>query len=165
MVKHTSKEEILRLLDQVFDPEIPTLTIREMGMLRGVEISKEGKVTIRFTPTYSGCPATDLIKVDIKAVLQENGIEAFEIIDVLSPPWTTDDFTEEARKKLRDNGIAPPVQATSDKSFVLDSPKIVPCPYCQSENTELLSNFGTTACKALYRCKSCLQPFDYFKCH
>ena len=160
-----TKKKIFEVLESVRDPEIPALTVREMGMLRDIELDEDGKIIIHFTPTYSGCPATDLIKVDIMAALQEAGYKNIEIRDVLSPPWTTDVFTPETRAKLKASGITPPVETTSDKRLLLSPGKTVPCPYCDSNKTELLSSFGTTACKSLYRCLECLQPFDYFKCH
>ena len=159
------KDTIIKLLDQIKDPEIPILSIAEMGMLRDVSIEDDGKVKVFMTPTYSGCPATDLINVDIITLLQENGYDNVKIIEVLSPPWTTDWLSDEAKSKMIATGIAPPLERSSDKGFLLgESPK-VNCPYCKSTDTKLLSLYGTTACKSLYTCSDCLQPFDHFKCH
>lgn len=157
------KEEIYALLEQVPDPEVPVLSILDLGIVRGVEIEDE-KAIIIITPTYTGCPAMDMISVNIKAVLQENNIES-EVKLVLSPAWTTDWMSESGKQKLKAYGIAPPVAKTSDKLSLVGESKLVECPICDSNNTEMLSQFGSTACKSLYRCKDCLEPFDYFKCH
>lgn len=154
MVK--TEKEIREILQQVPDPEIPVLTIEDLGILRDVEYIDD-KVIIYITPTYSGCPAMDMITVNIKAALQEAGIDNFEVKLVLSPAWTTDWMSDEAKEKLEKYGIAPP-RFSDDKSPIT-------CPNCKSENTSLLSQFGSTACKALYRCNDCKEPFDYFKCY
>lgn len=155
--------DVWNLLAEVCDPEIPVLSILDLGIVRAVEqVDQNWKVTI--TPTYSGCPAMNAIEVNIKAVLQENGLEKVSVNTVLSPAWTTDWMTEGGKEKLRAYGIAPPVGSV-DKNDLWSSEKIIPCPQCQSEDTEMISQFGSTACKSLYRCKSCLEPFDYFKCH
>jgi len=158
------KAAVLKVLEQVEDPEVPVLTIADLGILRDVEIADEN-ITAIITPTYSGCPAMDMITVNIKAAMQEAGYQSVSVKLVLSPAWTTDWMTESGKQKLKDYGIAPPVENTSDKSFLLGEEKVIPCPLCDSKNTELLSQFGSTACKALYRCKDCKEPFDYFKCH
>jgi len=159
-----SKSDIMSTLSQVQDPEVPVLTIQDLGVLRGVDI-QNGAITVTITPTYSGCPAMDMITVNIKSAMQEAGYENVKVELVLSPAWTTDWMSESGKQKLKDYGIAPPVEQTSDKSFLFGEEKIVPCPQCDSESTELVSQFGSTACKALYKCLDCKEPFDYFKCH
>lgn len=162
--KTYSDDEIWALLAQIPDPEIPVITIEELGVLRKVEqINNEVIVTI--TPTYTGCPAMKVFEDDILSTLKENSIENGKIKVVNSPAWTTDWIPESAKEKLRKFGIAPPVDGSQDKGTLFASgPKIVPCPQCKSENTKLISQFGSTACKAHYQCNDCLEPFDYFKC-
>lgn len=158
-----TKSEILKLLSEIPDPEIPVITIAELGVIRDVIIDGE-TVEIKITPTYSGCPAMKRMEDDIKEVLNANGIEKIKITMVYSPAWTTDWIPEEAKEKLRVYGIAPPQESTQDKSFLTGKNKTIKCPRCKSENTRLVSQFGSTACKALYQCNDCLEPFDYFKC-
>lgn len=159
------RAHIIEILKGVSDPEIPVLTIEDLGILRDVSTDTEGKVTVHITPTYSGCPAMDMIRVNIKAALQEHSINNVEVVQSLSPIWTTDWISEDGKRKLREYGIAPPVEKTSDKSFIEGETRIVPCPQCDSSNTEMVSLFGSTACKAFYKCLDCKEPFDYFKCH
>jgi ring-1,2-phenylacetyl-CoA epoxidase subunit PaaD len=147
---------------QVVDPEIPVLTIADLGVLRDVVVN-DGHVEIAITPTYSGCPAMNMIAMEIELALEREGIRAPKITTVLSPAWTTDWMSEDGRRKLREYGIAPPIAASSRRA--LFGEQYVACPQCGSQNTELLSEFGSTSCKALWRCKSCREPFDYFKCH
>ena len=156
-----SRDEILRWLDQVPDPEIPVLSITDLGIVRDVEIGE--RVTVALSPTYSGCPATEVIEKSVLDALQDHGIEDVEIKRVLSPPWTTDWITDEGRDKLRDYGIAPPERGAG-KRALLRGERQVACPRCASTATELVSEFGSTACKASYRCSECLEPFEYFKC-
>ena len=144
--------QILEWLSQVPDPEIPVLTITDLGIVRDVDCS--AGVTVSLTPTYSGCPATEVIEASVAATLQEHGVDDVQIKRVLSPPWTTDWISEAGRKKLTVYGIAPPERR--------DRP--IACPRCESSNTEQVSEFGSTACKASYRCIDCLEPFEYFKC-
>jgi len=158
-----SKNEILKLLSEIPDPEIPVITITELGVIRDVMV-KENEVEVKITPTYSGCPAMKRMEDDIKEVLKNNGIDKVKITLVYSPAWTTDWIPEEAKEKLRAYGIAPPEKTTEDKSWLTGKSKIVKCPRCKSENTRLVSQFGSTACKSLYQCNDCLEPFDYFKC-
>jgi len=147
---------------RVVDPEIPVLTIADLGVLREVEVS-DGHVEVAITPTYSGCPAMNMIALEIALALERAGFARPKIRTVLSPAWTTDWMSEAGRRKLRDYGIAPPQAASSRRAlFGLQE---VACPQCGSTNTELLSEFGSTSCKALWRCKACREPFDYFKCH
>jgi ring-1,2-phenylacetyl-CoA epoxidase subunit PaaD len=136
----------------------------ELGVIRKVTI-KHDKVTVNITPTYSGCPATERFKADIREFLTKAGIENIELIMQYSPAWTTSWLTNEAKEKLRIYGIAPPVNGTEDKGFLFESgPKVVSCVKCNSNKTEITSQFGSTACKALYKCLDCLEPFEYFKC-
>jgi len=158
-----NKEEIYEILESVKDPEIPVLSIIDLGILRSVEISQTGELVVSITPTYTGCPAMDTIEKEIQAKLEDIG-RPVEIKTLISPAWTTDWMTERGRKNLEEYGIAPPAEATTDKSFLTGSHKVIRCPQCKSTNTEMISHFGSTACKALYRCKDCLEPFDYFKC-
>lgn len=162
MVIPQSKEDIFKILSVIPDPEIPVINILELGVLRDVNVN-EGKVEVVITPTYSGCPAMKQIETDILFVLKKNGIENAKIKMVYSPAWTTDWMTDAAKEKLHQCGIAPPEKTTSPKAS--NPNKIILCPQCGSENTELVSQFGSTACKALYKCLDCKEPFDYFKCH
>jgi len=159
-----NKNDIYKILSAVPDPEIPVLTIEDLGILRDVKI-QDKSIEVIITPTYSGCPAMDMITVNIMSSMQNAGYDDVKVKLVLAPAWTTDWMTEEGKSKLKDYGIAPPVEKTTDKNFLFGEPKIIPCPQCDSKATELLSQFGSTACKALYRCKECKEPFDYFKCH
>ncbi len=152
------------ILEEVTDPEIPVLTVVDLGVIREVHTQPTGQVEIIITPTYSGCPAMHTIEVNILAALQEHGYDQVQITTVLSPAWTTDWLSDAGREKLRAYGIAPPVGSASKRALFGEEP-LVACPLCNSTNTEMLSQFGSTACKSLYRCKDCLEPFDYFKCH
>jgi len=133
-----------------------------MGVVRSAIIEDE-VVKIQITPTYSGCPAMDVIGDDIKKILKEAGYNS-EIELILAPAWTTDWITPKGRKALEDYGIAPPLDAEADKDVLLNGKRIVKCTNCRSQNTKLVSQFGSTACKALFQCEDCLEPFDYFKC-
>ena len=146
----------------VADPEIPVLTIDDLGVLREVEVVGD-RVEVAITPTYSGCPAMNMIALEIELALERAGIGRPTVRTVLSPAWTTDWMSEEGRRKLRDYGIAPPQPASGRRA--LFGVANVACPQCGSEDTEQLAEFGSTSCKALWRCKSCREPFDYFKCH
>lgn len=143
------------------DPEVPCVTVEDLGILRWLRI-EEGTAVVGVTPTYSGCPAVLAIELAIEAALRDAGFEP-RIERVLSPPWTTDWVTDAGREKLRAYGIAPPERATGSK-MALFGETTVACPRCASTDTEKLSEFGSTACKAQYRCRSCAEPFDYFKC-
>jgi ring-1,2-phenylacetyl-CoA epoxidase subunit PaaD len=146
----------------VVDPEIPVLTIADLGVLREVAVN-DGSVEVTITPTYSGCPAMNMITLEIELALEREGFHDSKVRTVLSPAWTTDWMSEDGHRKLREYGIAPPQAASSRRAlFGVDQ---VACPQCGSENTEVLSEFGSTSCKALWRCKNCREPFDYFKCH
>ena len=156
-------ERLEALLEQVTDPEIPVVSIRDLGILR--EISVDGdQVTVTITTTYSGCPAMSEIKSDIRQTLSEAGYTEVQVKQSLSPAWTTDWMTPEGREKLREYGIAPPQKSAEGLCAVASPGTAVACPQCGSNNTECISEFGSTACKALYRCQDCKEPFDYFKC-
>ena len=159
-----TKEDIFNLLSEIPDPEIPVISIIELGVIRNVEISNDTTVSLKITPTYSGCPAMKQIEDDVRKKLSENGFITIEIKTIFSPAWTTDWITPEAKEKLRKYGIAPPENSTEDKSWLTGKEKKIACPRCKSINTKLISQFGSTACKALYQCQDCLEPFDYFKC-
>jgi ring-1,2-phenylacetyl-CoA epoxidase subunit PaaD len=146
----------------VVDPEIPVLTIVDLGVLRDVAVM-DGHVEVAITPTYSGCPAMNMIALEIELALAREGIHDAKIRTVLSPAWTTDWMSDDGRRKLREYGIAPP-QAGSGRRALFGEQQVA-CPQCCSGDTEVLSEFGSTSCKALWRCKSCREPFDYFKCH
>ncbi len=152
MVETLQREQVMGWLSEVADPEIPVLTITDLGIVRDVDCS-DG-VTVSLTPTYSGCPATEAIEASVIAALEERGVENVSIRRVLSPPWTTDWISEAGRNKLRVYGIAPPERRA----------RPVACPRCESSNTEVVSEFGSTACKAAHKCLDCLEPFEYFKC-
>lgn len=159
----TSKEKITQILSTVTDPEVPVLTIMDLGIVRGIKTddssSGDGDIEIIITPTYTGCPAMDMIAMNIRLALIENGFNKIKITSVLSPAWTTDWMSETGKQKLKAYGIAAP-----DKKFDIPADG-VECPQCNSTNTKLVSEFGSTACKALYQCNDCKEPFDYFKCH
>ncbi len=151
------REAAWRAAAAVADPEIPVLTIDDLGILRNVEIAQDGSVEVTITPTYSGCPAMALIAIEVELALARAGMPKARVLTVLSPAWTTEWISEDGRRKLRDNGIAPPPPRGSDRP--------VTCPLCGSGETECLAAFGSTACKAIWRCRSCREPFDHFKCH
>lgn len=151
-----------QILESVSDPEIPVLSIMEMGVVRSAEM-KEDIVEVTITPTYSGCPAMDVIGDDIKKAFADKGIEA-KIKLVLAPAWTTDWITPKGRKALEDYGIAAPLEPEADIEALLGNKKLVKCPQCGSLNTKMISQFGSTACKAFFQCQDCQEPFDYFKC-
>ncbi len=157
-----SEKEIWAYLEEVSDPEIPVLTVVDLGVVRAVEIT-ETRCHVTITPTYSGCPAMKMIEEQIIEKLNEKGIENVTVSLVLTPAWTTDWLTESGKNKLREYGIAPPEHEV-DKSVLFSEPTVVPCPQCKSRNTKMISQFGSTACKAHYQCNECLEPFDYFKC-
>lgn len=161
VVEDLSREQVLDWLRNVPDPEIPVLTIDDLGIIRDVSVD-EG-VTVALAPTYSGCPATEAIEKSVIETLRENGVDEITIERRLSPPWTTDWISDEGREKLREYGIAPPARSAG-KQALLDSTRAIACPRCESSDTELVSEFGSTACKASYKCRACLEPFEYFKC-
>ena len=157
-----SEKDIWNYLEEVTDPEVPVLTIVDLGVVRSVSFTNN-EFIITITPTYSGCPAMKVIEEDNISSLKSKGISNVKIELTLAPAWTTDWLTEAGRNKLREYGIAPPENEV-DKSVLFSEPTIVPCPLCKSRNTKMVSQFGSTACKAHYQCNECLEPFDYFKC-
>jgi ring-1,2-phenylacetyl-CoA epoxidase subunit PaaD len=158
------EQRILNLLSEIPDPEIPVITIVELGVVRSVKDLGNDAIEVIITPTYSGCPAMKQMEDDVVSKLKENGFKTVTVKMVYSPAWTTDWLSEEAKLKLQKYGIAPPEESTTDKSFITGKHKAVTCPRCKSKNTLLVSQFGSTACKALYKCSDCLETFDYFKC-
>ena len=176
-----SEADIWNMLETVPDPEVPVLSILDLGIVRAVSMSlpepkqfdngsnplstsNDPTVTITITPTYSGCPAMDMISMGIRMKLLENGFKNIQIINQLSPAWTTDWMSDAGKQKLKAYGIAPPLAMHNNTELFGEEHKIQ-CPQCNSFNTELVSQFGSTSCKALYRCLDCKEPFDYFKCH
>jgi ring-1,2-phenylacetyl-CoA epoxidase subunit PaaD len=157
-----NKEQIYNWLEEVSDPEIPVLSVIDLGVVRDAQLIN-GDWLITITPTYSGCPAMKTMEEDILSKLKEKGISSAKVELVLAPAWSTDWLSENGRIKLREYGIAPPEHEV-DKSVLFAEPTVVPCPKCHSRNTRMVSQFGSTACKALYQCNDCQEPFDYFKC-
>jgi len=154
--------ELFPILKSVPDPEIPVLSIIDLGIVRKAEL-KSDKALVDITPTYSGCPAMDVIGDDIEKALKENGYDS-KINLILAPAWTTDWMTDEGKTALKKYGIAPPTDSVSDKKALLGEERIIECPHCGSRNTKLVSQFASTACKAMFKCDDCLETFDYFKC-
>jgi len=165
VVEIISKKQVFDWLNEVPDPEIPVISVVELGVVRDLVFADTSFIEVVITPTYTGCPAMLRFEQDIEAKLLEKGFEEVKIKTVFAPAWTTDWINEEAKEKLRKYGIAPPVKGTADKGVLFASAlKIVPCPKCGSAKTKLVSQFGATACKAMYSCNDCLEPFEYFKC-
>ena len=150
------------VLSRVMDPEVPVVSVVELGIVRDVDWHA-GHLRVVVTPTYSGCPATEVIEDDIRSALESAGFAAPQLLRKLTPAWTTDWISASGRQRLQAYGIAPPAHSTSKRSLLGEAPEVL-CPQCGSAHTELLSQFGSTACKALYRCCECREPFDYFKC-
>lgn len=159
----STEDTIWQVLEEVSDPEIPVLSVLDLGIVRKVE-TKENGVQVTITPTYSGCPAMNTIATGIEQKLREKGFTDIQVQTQLSPAWTTDWLTEAGKQKLEDYGIAPPVEPTPDTTRLFGKEVAVNCPQCKSGNTRMISQFGSTACKSLYQCQDCLEPFDYFKC-
>jgi len=159
-----SIQKIWSVLEKVSDPEIPVLSIIDLGIVHDVKIRNDDKgnenVEIIITPTYTGCPAMDMIAMNIRLALVELGLKNITITTILSPAWSTDLMTEVGKIKLKEYGIAPPIRNIDNNQTV-----IIECPQCHSTDVKLISQFGSTACKALYQCNQCKEPFDYFKCH
>lgn len=158
-------KKIKGILENVTDPEIPVLTISDLGILRDVKLNDD-EIEVIITPTYTGCPAMDMIAANIRMALLENGFKKIKVTSVLSPAWTTDWMTESGKQKLKEFGIAPPnpkQQVCNNELFAAD--EAVQCPHCDSWHTHRISEFGSTACKSLFQCDDCKEPFDYFKCH
>ncbi len=168
VINDISIAKIWTCLTEVHDPEIPVVSIVDLGIVRDVQYAQDGKVIVTITPTYSGCPAMSVIAEDILKVLQRQGVQHVEMKTQLSPAWTTDWMTETGKRQLHDYGIAPPAQKSADIISIsrkLQTQLTVQCPHCGSENTTCVSHFGSTSCKAQYRCLDCMEPFDYFKAH
>ncbi len=165
---HVPTDTVWKWLSEVSDPEIPVLSLTDLGVIRDVRW-EQGTLVVTVTPTYTGCPATSVINLDIETKLRSCGIDSIRLEQRISPPWTTDWLSPEGREKLRKYGIAPPVAGTSNSGrigkLLSGEAPVVACPRCGSENTEKISQFGSTPCKAAYRCRECREPFDYFKCH
>lgn len=153
-----TEELVWQRLEEVTDPEVPVLSVLDLGIVRSVRV-EAGAVEVTITPTYSGCPAMNTIEADIKNCLMDLG--SVTVVTRLSPAWTTDWMSEEGKRKLKDYGIAPPVEGGTG---LFQNPKVA-CPRCESQNTKMLAQFGSTSCKAMYQCQDCFEPFDYFKCH
>ena len=150
-------------LNKVEDPEIPVISVVELGIVRDV-IESNGELEVNITPTYSGCPATQVIEEMVIEALQNAKLEPFKVNTVLSPPWSTDLISDEGKRKLKEYGIAPPEDELVDKKALMGEERQVTCPNCGSNNTLMVSQFGSTPCKSHFKCKECLEPFDYFKC-
>jgi ring-1,2-phenylacetyl-CoA epoxidase subunit PaaD len=159
-----SEKDIWQLLEEVKDPEVPVLSVIDLGIVRSVK-TDDDKIDIIITPTYSGCPAMDVISMDIRLKLIEKGFRNVSIQHQLSPAWTTDWMSEGGKQKLKAYGIAPPNPKQQFCKEEMFRQEAVQCPRCNSYHTELISQFGSTACKAMYRCLDCKEAFDYFKCH
>ncbi|MFD0371024.1 1,2-phenylacetyl-CoA epoxidase subunit PaaD [Streptomyces sp. NPDC059071] len=156
------EEELARIAGAVLDPELPVLTLAELGVLRGVHVHGPGRVEVELTPTYTGCPAVEAMSSDIENALHAHGVPEVSVVTVLSPAWSTDDISEEGRRKLAEFGIAPP-RPQGPAGGPVPLTLAIRCPHCGSTDTELLSRFSSTACKALRRCAACREPFDHFK--
>lgn len=158
-------EKAWKILEDVYDPEVPVLSVIDLGIIRNIEMANE-QLEVTITPTYSGCPAMDVISMNVRFALLQNGYAKLNIKSVLSPAWTTDWMTETGKAKLKAYGISPPkeMQAVCSPGL-FQKEEAVQCPLCNSYHTKLISQFGSTACKALYQCEDCKEPFDYFKCH
>jgi ring-1,2-phenylacetyl-CoA epoxidase subunit PaaD len=155
--------DIVNILENVKDPEIPVLSVVDMGIIRDIR-EADNRLEVDITPTYTGCPAMDRIEKDIVEELKNNGFAEVKINTVLSPQWTTDWISEDGLRRLEEFGIAPPVAGTADKRTLFAEAPKPRCPYCKSPETLMVSAFGSTACKAQYKCNYCKEPFDYFKC-
>ncbi|HEV2479588.1 MAG TPA: 1,2-phenylacetyl-CoA epoxidase subunit PaaD [Puia sp.] len=164
-VTDTIIQRLWALLGEVNDPEVPVLSVVDLGIIRDVRITNDIPEIV-ITPTYSGCPAMDMIRTNIRMQLLEKGFSDVRIETVLSPAWTTDWMSEAGKQKLEAYGIAPPMPTqTVCRLEMFSREEAIQCPHCHSYHTSMISEFGSTACKALYRCEDCKEPFDYFKCH
>ena len=160
-----NKEAVYKYLERVNDPEVPVLNVIDLGIVRDVILPNEGEIEVVITPTYSGCPAMDVITMNIRIALSMWGFKKIKITQALSPAWTTDWMNEAGKQKLKDYGIAPPTPKQQVCNENLFAEEAIQCPHCNSWHTHRVSEFGSTACKALYVCDDCKEPFDYFKCH
>lgn len=159
------KESVWNWLRDVKDPEVPVLSILDLGIVRDVRVSPAGEATVVITPTYSGCPAMDVIGMNIRMALAGRGFSKVAIEMQLSPAWTTDWMSAEGKLKLKEYGIAPPARMSSAGLGLFEEDDAIACPRCDSPDTRLVSNYGATSCKAMYQCNSCHEPFEHFKCH
>lgn len=160
------EQRVRQMLNIIPDPEVPVLTVNDLGIIRNVIVHIPSiHIEVEITPTYSGCPAMDTIAMNIRLILVEQGYNKITITKVLSPAWTTEWMSESGKQKLKAFGIAPPHGFSTDRAELFALPAMVQCPLCNSMNTTRLSEFGSTACKSLYQCNDCSEPFDYFKCH
>jgi ring-1,2-phenylacetyl-CoA epoxidase subunit PaaD len=153
-----------QLLASVEDPEIPALSIVDLGLVRSVEVGADGDLAVGLSPTYVGCPATEVIRRSVQDALRQGSVGDFKVTNVLAPAWSSDWITADGRRKLLEYGIVPPDRSASNMRDVLRGTRPLACPRCQSLDTEMVSEFGSTPCKALHRCRACLEPFEYFKC-
>jgi ring-1,2-phenylacetyl-CoA epoxidase subunit PaaD len=153
-----------RLLGAVEDPEIPALSIVDLGLVRFIEMSPGGVLEVGLSPTYVGCPATEVIRRSVQDALRHGGMGKFKVTNVLAPAWSSDWITDDGRRKLLEYGIVPPERSVSTMRDVLRGTRALACPRCRSLDTEMVSEFGSTPCKGLHRCRACLEPFEYFKC-
>jgi ring-1,2-phenylacetyl-CoA epoxidase subunit PaaD len=161
-----AKEQVWKWLEEVKDPEVPVLSILDLGIVRDVQVSEQGEAVVTITPTYSGCPAMDVIGMNIRMALAGRGFSGVHIDMQLSPAWTTDWMSENGKQKLKEYGIAPPARMASAGGLGLfEEDDAIACPRCDSADTRLVSNYGATACKSMYQCNSCHEPFEHFKCH
>ena len=164
----TADADALAVAATVTDPEMPMLTLLDLGVLRDVTTSEDGTVAVSITPTYSGCPAMATMRADLQLALLTAGFERVEVRTVLSPPWSSDWITDDGRRKLAEHGISPPGRAPRREPgpvmlSLRSRPRALACPQCGSHDTERTSEFGATACKSLYRCRTCREPFDHVK--
>ncbi len=157
-------DEIYRVLEQVLDPEVPVVSVVDLGIIHQIQTEGES-IVVTILPTYSGCPALDEIEIGIKSALEDSGYRHTKVKRVLDPAWTTDMITESGKEKLKAYGIAPPTNKALNEAALFSGEKVIECPRCHSKSTSLVSAFGSTACKALFQCDECKEPFDYFKCH
>lgn len=151
------------VLSTVEDPEIPVISVVDLGIVREVR-EQDGKLVVDITPTYSGCPATKVIEDAVRDALHHAQLSPFEVNTILSPAWSTEMISDEGRRKLKEYGIAPPAESNADKLALMGEERQITCPNCGSVNTKMVSQFGSTPCKAHFKCSDCLEPFDYFKC-
>jgi ring-1,2-phenylacetyl-CoA epoxidase subunit PaaD len=159
-----TEQRIWTLLEAVPDPEIPVLSLVDLGVIRYVRAPPAGPVAVGLAPTYSGCPATEVIRASVVRAIEGASLGPVQVVEELAPPWTSDWLSAAGRAKLERYGIAPPAESVSSPRDLWRAAPVVSCPRCQSRDTVETSRFGSTPCKALYRCNSCLEPFEYFKC-
>ncbi len=164
LTRNNDSDPYWAALEQVLDPEVPVVSVVDLGMIRRIQVTDDHGVEVDLMPTYTGCPATKMIEDRVKRAVLKAGAGEVTVNIVLDPPWTTDWLSEAGREKLIAYGIAPPVQESTSKLALMGIRPDVPCPRCGAVKTTIISEFGSTACKALYQCRECLEPFDYFKC-